>query len=257
MKYTNKNELPDYVVGWLKNDEYDYESDTISATKLIAPPRQYALYKLHADDLEIDVSDLIASRYGTAIHAAFEQIEFENIEQEKRMYCEIEVDGKVFKLSGKFDMLKLLPDGTHKLIDIKSTSVWSYIYGSKTEDYIKQLSIYKFLGNKNGYNIGSDADICMIFTDWNKTKAATSLDYPPLRIAIKPIVLWDDQKTEDFIKERLRLFIAAEKELPECTPKELWENRGKVKRCEYCMARKFCKQFEQLLAQGKVDGRYV
>ena len=43
-------------------------------------------------------------------------------------------------VSGKYD---LVLDG--QLSDYKSTSVWTYIYGSKVEDYIKQGSIYKWL----------------------------------------------------------------------------------------------------------------
>ena len=259
MKYTNKNKLPNYVEAWLRNDQYDHESDTISATKLISPARQHALYKLHADELEMDVSDLIASRYGTAIHSAFEALDIPGIEQEKRLYHEIEVDGNKFKISGKFDMLKTMPDGTKRLVDLKSTSVWSYIYNSKNEDYIKQLSIYKYLGNKNGYNIGTKAEICMVFTDWNKAQAKKSADYPSIRIAVKEITLWDDQVTEDYIKLRLRLFKNAEKNIQDvtCSTKELWMNKGIAKRCGYCMARKFCDQYKELMKDGHIEGRYV
>jgi len=254
MKYTNKENYPGYVMAWLQNDQYDYEEGVVSATRLISPARQYALYKKHYDELEIDVSDLIASKYGTAIHAAFEDLDIPKIEQETRLYVEVEVEGEKYKISGKFDMLQDLGDGTKKLIDLKSTSVWSYIFDSKRDDYVKQLSIYKFLANKNGYNVVNYADICMIFTDWSGTRARTNANYPKTRIAIKPIELWDDTKTEEYIIGRLKEFKqAVEKELPRCTTQELWENKGKYKRCGYCMARKFCSQCRELIDQGYVE----
>ena len=45
MKYTNKRDFPDFVVEWLKHDEYDYDENAFSATTLMQPPRSYALKK--------------------------------------------------------------------------------------------------------------------------------------------------------------------------------------------------------------------
>jgi len=230
MRYTNKHNLPEYVKLWLESDDYDYKEGIVSATTLIAPARQYALYQWHKDKLEIDISELIASRYGTAIHSAFEVVDMPNIIKEQRLFHELEVNGKKFNISGKFDMLADTDKDKQKLVDIKSTSVWSYIFSSKVEDYVKQLSIYKYLGNKNGYNIGCHAEICMVFTDWSKKKAKQDINYPSLRVAIKPIVLWKDEDTEAFIRARLELLDAAvEKriELPECSQKELWQKEDK------------------------------
>ncbi|UKI34093.1 MAG: hypothetical protein L6W00_12240 [Lentisphaeria bacterium] len=73
MKFTNKFNLPRHICDWLAFDEYDYNPDTISATTLIGPARAWALKRLNADNLTMDYSDLLAVRYGTAIHDSLEK----------------------------------------------------------------------------------------------------------------------------------------------------------------------------------------
>ncbi len=231
MRYTNKYNLPDYVVEWLENDLYDFEEGVISATRLLAPPRQFVLNHRFKDELEMDISDIIPSRYGTAIHDSVDKVKLTNCMQEERLYTNIEINGKIFKLSGKFDIIKDMDKPIRKLVDIKSTSVWSYIYDSKTKDYEAQLSIYRYLANKNGLNVGKDAEILMVFTDWSRKRSELNSTYPETRIKVKPIKLWSEKDTEEYIKFRLSLFDKCldmdEKELPECTDEELWRDKPK------------------------------
>lgn len=231
MRYTNKHNFPDYVVEYLKHDEYDYEEGVISATRLLAPPRQFVLNHRFKDKLEMDISDIIPSRYGTAIHDSVDKVNLTNCKQEERLYTEIVVGDRVFKLSGKFDIIKDMDKPVQKLVDIKSTSVWSYIYDSKTKDYQAQLSIYRYLANKNGLNVGLDAEILMVFTDWSRKRSETSTNYPETRMKIKPIKLWSEKETEEYIKFRLSLFDKCldmeEPDLPECTDEELWRDKEK------------------------------
>lgn len=297
MKHTNKNNFPDFVVEWLKHDDYDYDANTMSATTLMQPPRAYALSRQNWEDLEIDVSDVIASRYGTAIHDSVEKVKLTNCKQEQRLR-----KGIMNKtVTGKFDILKKVGNDSWELIDVKSTSVWSYIYGSKDEEYIKQLSIYRWLAIENGYNVIPEAKIWMIFTDWSQERARKSEEYPNTRIAIKPISLWNEDQTMKYIGERITLLDAAVKmkqeDMPKCTDEELWAQadvwqimkegrktavkncetedqaneyigamdpkarekisinlrKGGVKRCKYCIARKFCTQYQDLVIQGRID----
>lgn len=235
MIHTNKHGLPHYAQTWLENDNYDYEPDVISGTKLLSPARQYALYKRHYDELETDISDLVASTYGTALHDSVENVKIKGAEQETRLYAYVEVDGKTFKISGKFDILLDMDKEVQKLVDVKSTSAWAWVDCKKEIEYIKQLSIYRFIANSGEnakkYNIGEDAEIMMVFTDWSKGTARRKPDYPQLRIAIKKIKLWDHATTEAYIKERLRLFRAAEESpeetMMECPDKELWKDNDK------------------------------
>jgi hypothetical protein len=230
MIYKNKHNLPGYLKDWLESDNYDYDENTVSATSLLSPARQFALFRLYGDELEVDVADMVASRYGTSIHDSFEKVPMENTDKEKRVYHTFNIDGEEYKLSGKFDMIIDTDKEVQKLVDIKSTSVWTFIYGSKDEDYVKQLSIYRYLANKNGYNVGDDAEICMVFTDWSKSRAKKERNYPNLRVAIKPIKLMSVEDTELFIIQRLKAFQTALKNkdnLPLCTDEELWKEEDK------------------------------
>lgn len=228
MIWTNKFNLPHYAAEWLMHDEYVYEEGVVSSTRLLAPARQFALYKWNWDNLQMDVSEMIAARYGTAIHDSIEKVKLNGCAQEQRLYTTIDINGQAYKISGQFDILKDINLEMQKLVDVKSTSVWSYIYNSKEQDYVKQLSVYRYIGNKNGYNIGRHAEIFMIFTDWSKSRAKKDVNYPQLRISIKPIVLWDDEATEKYIIERLTEFDKAVKckpeELSKCSDEELWKD---------------------------------
>lgn len=232
MEFTNKYDLPKYVVDWLTYDNYDYEEGTISATGLMSPPRQYALKSKYKEELKMDCSDLIAARYGTAIHSGFEVVPMVNVDKEKRMYKEIVVGKEIIKLSGKPDIILNINLPEQKLVDIKSTSVWGYILGSKAQDYQKQLSIYRYLAKYSGYNI-TEAEVCMIFTDWSKTRAKEKDDYPQTRIKVMPIILWSIEETEKYILERLSILMEAknthENCLPYCTEEELWRKPTEYK----------------------------
>lgn len=246
MKYTNKYGYSKLIEEWLKNDEYDYDANTISCTTLLLPPRIYALKVLNNDKLEIDVDSLIPSKIGTAIHQSIEQVNLPNHIKEIRL--KTIVDGMV--ITGKFDDMEKLEDGTYNLCDNKTTSTYTYINNSKIEDYIIQLSVYRFLAYRNGYIVNEKANINYIFTDWRKADIGKIKGYPESRIKDNnPILLWDIERTEKWIKERIKLFKNALIELPLCDDKDLWINpkTGKSNRCnQYCVCRPFCEQAKQM-----------
>ena len=268
MKYINIHGLPEIFERWLTHDEYDYHPGIFSATRLLKPTRMVVLEKRHEDELESDISDLIAAQYGTALHQSFEKIEFPDCIQEKRFFAE--VDG--YKVSGKPDLLQIA-DGIFKLGDLKSTSVWAVVFNDKEEDYIKQLSIYRWLimnGECEEYLgdvptlVSRDGTIYFMFT-------AT-----------------DD--TEFYIKGRLgaihHYLENPSESLPRCTRKELWQKpwimkKGRktpvkkfqdeddahnfldqmdelthylewspVQRCNYCSVTRWCDQFKEMDADG-------
>lgn len=227
MKFTNKFNLPAYLVDWLKNDDYDYNHDplTISATSLLKPTRASILTDRHVEALEIDVSDLIASRYGNAIHDSIERIETPGVSKEKRVSRTIEVAGVTFTVTGKYDLLVQEGD-SHRIRDIKTTSVWAFIYGGKDEDYRGQLSIYRWLLSDK-MKVEPTAYIDFFFTDWQSSKARNEADYPKRRI--NPgykIDLLSLEDTEAMIRTKLAELVkyasVEDDELPFCTKKELW-----------------------------------
>ena len=293
MKYTNKRNFPDFVFEWLTADYYDYDQNALSATTLMQPPRAYALKKQNWENLEIDVEDLIASRYGTAIHDSVEKVNLTGCKQEERL--KKAVKNKI--ISGKYDILKEISDKRWQLIDVKSTSVWTIIYGSRDEDYITQLSIYRWLAVQNNYQVIQKGKIWLIFTDWSAKKAKEDPEYPQTRIMVKEVDLWGDEETLKYIGKQMDLLektaAMEQNDMPKCTNEELWasgeswavmkdggkraikvhktekaalehkdtmdptyhiEHRpGKVARCKYCMARKFCNQYQELIEEGRSE----
>lgn len=215
MKFTNKFNLPQHICNWLSRDDYDYVPGTISATTLIGPARAWALKQQFADSLERDYSDMLALRIGTAIHDSLEKAAaFGEYTAEERFFA----DFMSFRISGKMDAII---DGVIR--DIKTTSVWKIIYG-EFDDYIKQLSIYKWLLAKNGIETADYGVIDFFFTDWKKSDAAKGGNYPPIRFREQRIELWPVDQTEAYIAERLEEFVFAKSLLPRCTREELWQS---------------------------------
>lgn len=292
MKYTNIHNLDPIVRQWLELDSYDHIEDVFSATQLLKPTRMIVLEKQHETELETDITDLIASRYGTALHDSFEKLNLPDCIQEQRFFAE--VDGQ--KISGKPDILQK-KGKQYILWDIKSTSVWTWVNHSKDEEYINQLSIYRFLICDGGKKVNREAKIIFLFTDWSKSKAKQSASYPKLRVHVENIKLMTSDETREFISDKLKdinnHINTPEPDLPLCTPDELWQKDdkwavmregrkiavrvwdsendchrqmkdlrkghhyiefrpGKVNRCGYCLVRKWCSQFKELEAEGRI-----
>jgi hypothetical protein len=292
MSINNKTNLPKPIVDWLSYDEYDHESDTISATKLLQSPRQVLLEKRHQNEIEIDVSERMSSKFGTAIHNSFE-LAFKNrpeYRQEERHYKIVNIDGTEFKVSGKFDFIL-----DNVIYDIKTTSTWTYVFGSNDQKYIEQLSIYRWLLQDDIY-IENTFKILFVFTDWSKSKAKQDKSYPQFRSLEKEYELMSIEETEEFVRERLKNIMISldlpDSELPYCTDEELWKDqdtfavfkkrgakratkvfnnldeamkyqreqscfniehrKGGVNACNYCNVKKFCNQYKMLESQGLI-----
>lgn len=245
-KITNRIGMSLPIAVWCAVDGYDYSEDesVISATSIMKPIRQIILGRRYKDSVkEVDVEDLISTSMGTALHDSVENawknkdkvIEaltnmgymntediYDGITFEKRTIKDI--DG--YKISGKFD---LVFQGI--VADIKSTSTWTYIFGSKDDDYRLQMSIYRWLNpeliiNDYGY-------IEFIFTDWSAVKAKQDSKYPQARVMTKKIRLLSIKDTEAWLKDKIKLISINESveddKLPECTPEELWQTETKWK----------------------------
>jgi len=272
MKYQNELRLPTYVVDWLKFDEYDHSVDpfTVSATGLMKPVRAHYLAMRHADELEMDVSELLAAKYGTAIHDSFSKIQTEGVLKEQRVTKQLLVNGTTYTISGKFDILEL-QNNKWTIRDIKTTSVWAYIYGGKDDDYSKQLSVYRWLLNNNplleGKELNDIACIDFLFTDWQSSKAKQDPDYPQHRI--NPgykINLMTLAETEEYIFGRVSMFDSfrnvKDDDLPACSKEELWstEDTFAVFSKENKRATKVCsseQEAQMYIVDKKVKNAYI
>jgi len=275
-KYTNNENISLPLAVWLMNDDYDYDgrSNVISATSLLKPIRQLVLQKQNKDlDKTVDISNLVSSRMGSAIHAIAEEawtnpdnvvkalkalgmsniIERININPEDNELTDTDIPVYVeqrhekelnnFIISGKYD---LILNGT--LSDYKSTSVWTYIYDSNALKYTQQGSIYKWLAPERITD--THMEIQFIFTDWSSAAALRDPKYPQSRVMTKRYPLWSVEQTEQYIKEKLsklqELIDTPQEQLPVCTKEELWESDTKYKYFKNPKGTRATKNFDTL-----------
>lgn len=170
--------------------------------------------------LENIVSELEKAVKKADTEAVFEK---HKILFEKRFFADIEVDGVTVKISGQIDQFNL---ETGEISDYKLTSRWVAIDNGKDE-WTQQQNIYAWLLYKNGYK-ATKAYIEAIFRDWSKSQAARDSSYPQSQVQSFPIELWDLNKTEAFIKDRVRQHLEARKQTDElklevCSSEDRWE----------------------------------
>lgn len=251
LKYVNNSDIPLAIAVFLATDNYDHEEGVLSATSLIKPVRQLVLEKRIKDSEEYeepkqDLSSLLASRMGTAIHDAIErswtvnpQLALKALGYPARVIDKIRVNPEVaepntipvyleqrsykqvgnFKVSGKFDFV-----GDGMVQDFKSTGVFTYTHQSNADKYILQGSIYRWL---NPEIITKDVmQIHYIFTDWNKMDAMRTPGYPVARTITQKFKLLSYDQTDHYVRSKLRLIEeladAPDEKIPECTDEDLW-----------------------------------
>lgn len=245
---TNNTNIPMPLAVWLASDEYLYSEDPnlVSATTLLKPIKSLVLGRLSSEQATIDISEVIASRLGTAIHSSVEKawlntnlvdvltsmgypskliqkIKVNPIsitEDDIPIYLEKRVNKKIdgFTISGQFD---IAIDG--HLYDVKSTGTFGYMNQSNATKYIQQASIYRWLNP----DIITDNifSILYVFTDWSSVKAKQETNYPKSRLLEQKFSLMSLQETENFIKNKLALvkrYTTNPHELPDCTDEDLW-----------------------------------
>lgn len=255
-KFTNGTSVPLSMAVFLATDNYDHEDHTISATALLKPIRQLILAsRVPQEQQLVDITSLVKSRMGSAIHDAIERSWVENHQQsmlalgypervakrvlvnpephevtedvipvylEQRSYREI----MGYTVSGKFDFV-----GEGRVEDFKSTSVNTWINDNKTDDYQLQGSIYRWL---NPEIITQDhMAIQFLFTDWFPGRAKADPKYPQRPVEQKLIPLLPIEETEAFIRNKLtqiqKYQNSPEELLPLCNDKELWRTEPQFK----------------------------
>jgi hypothetical protein len=249
--YTNQKNYPLPIAIWLANDEYvrSTDSKTISVTTLLKPLKELVLAPRVPEDekLPIDVSGLISSRLGTAVHDAITKAwksdphrlmsyldipkgtigkivvngEPEHLPEDSiPVYTEIRTTKSLgdWTVTGEFDL-----SFNGYPIDFKTTKTFTYVNNTSDEDYIKQLSMYAWLNPD--IITSSTGSIIYIFTDF-KPYEAKNPNYPNDPIVEKKFNLIPPHQIEGWINNKLGLlehyYDMDQKELPACTPEELW-----------------------------------
>lgn len=308
--------LPLPIQVWLAADAYEGKNDNthISATTLLKDSHKIVLENQIGNELDISDEGLLnmfASKRGTAIHSALENVwtndnlrnkaldalglkELKeriviNKHKENPNQIEIWLEQRSYKtiddmtVNGQFDMVM---DG--QVVDYKNTSVFTYMHGSKIEDYKLQGSIYRWLNP----NLITDDKIKIIYImhDWTSRDAKINPNYPQMPIIAVDYDLYSLDYIENFIKNKIQEIKNGG--APECVASlklsdPVWQyfsksdskkaaknftnqadanhyvmtkGKGFIKMkpqkatgCKYCKARSICKQYADLLLKGLVD----
>lgn len=260
---TNTHDISLVMSVWLAHSEYDNGAhkfpgmDVISATALIKPMRQLILSRrVPMEENKHDVADFIASKMGTAIHDSVEKtwtkyskeaLTSLGYTQKQIAKVKINPDPETVKpddfpiyleqrffrqfnhhiiISGQSDQIV-----NGELNDIKTTSVFGYLKGSKEEDYRLQGSIYRWL--RPDLITRDTMKIQFVFTDWQKSMINTIPNYPKLKLHKMSVDLMSLKETENWIRRRINQIYeyqdAPQSELPLCSDKELWRSDPKYK----------------------------
>ena len=223
MIITNKHNLPQTFVNVIERPTYSKGKAHLSATEIINSPQIVTLKHKHWDEIEVDASEMVWSLFGSAVHGILEHGKGKNHIVEERMHTTL--DG--WNLSGAIDLQEVDEDGGIHIRDYKVTGAWSV--RNEKQDWHDQLNVYAWLVEKVKGKQVKSLQIIAIIRDWAAREAAVKEDYPQAPIATIDIPLWDMEKREAFVMERLNLHATAYfesdsgGELPACTPEEMWE----------------------------------
>lgn len=223
MIITNKFNLPQTFVNIMKRPTYSKGRAHLSATEIINSPRIVLLRKKFEDKIEMDVTEMVWSIFGTAIHGVLEHGKDENHLVEERISTNL--DG--WNISGAIDLQMINEDGSITINDYKTCAAWSVM--NEKIDWEYQLNIYAWLVEKVKQVPVTKLEIVAVIRDWSRRDAATKINYPDAPIKVIPINLWPFEEREKFIQDRITLHSNAlfesetGEELPPCTSEEMWE----------------------------------
>jgi len=200
-------------------DYYSKGASSYSVTELMSPPKIRRLRERHDAAIETDVSDMLWSMLGSALHVVAERGATPGWISEERLFHEI--DGVV--ISGAIDLQEETPFGIG-IIDYKFTSAWAVM--QEKEEWTQQLNIYKWLVETVKQRKVVGLKICAMVRDYSKHDLREA--YPAAPICVIDVPLWDSVKTEMYIRERLEMHRESkmradfEEDLQNCSNEERW-----------------------------------
>lgn len=235
MKITNRLNLPRPIIRALEADPYDGPGPhgrEISVSQLIGPPQIRSLMAEHESEVEQDASDMLHALLGTAFHAVLARGAHPSEVIERRFA--VHVNG--WTVSGQVD--RYLPD-KGLLQDWKTCSAWKVMLGGNS-DWEAQLNCYAWILRKLGRKVERLEVVAFLKDLAEVRKTAKRRNLPESDVVVLAIPLWEQEKAETFVRERVAAHEAALTGKPApCSPVETWGG----KRCEkYCPVRHFCPQ---------------
>lgn len=227
MNIINDRNYPEEVIIAMQKDFYDGAgSNTFASPSSLNEPAKMFWCKKEITDgnRPVQASSLFAILEGNMRHSFFEQAltGHPDYKVEERLFSTINVDGRDFKISGKFDLTKL---STKNIRDWKSMKVAKY----QVKDFSHfefQQNVYKWLWEKNGMKI-KKLTLLILLKDWDQIKAIKDRSLPKGEAFEHELPVWSTEKIESELKDRIRNLIKWEHvkpiEIPECSMEERWQ----------------------------------
>lgn len=256
MKYTNRYNISGPITRAIENDPYEKGGADFSVTELISPARACALEEKHSDALVEDFSKRIWALFGQGVHSILERGKRPGVDIVETRYFGT-FEGK--SVSGKIDFLET---DTGTLYDFKTSKAYPFTNkGGKglKPMWIQQLNMQLELLRMNGL----DANVLKLdglvrdFDEkckdpFNKQKHMPG--YPLCASISVNIPVWPRERTQNFIKERVRAHMKARvQELPNCSAEETWS--GLRCRDGYCIVAQVCDQYQQSKKTGLIANK--
>jgi len=235
--------LPEIIYEYLKTQFYDTEraGDSFSATAMLRPVQEIILTRRHNDEIIVKASDLVWSILGSSTHAVLEKGFDGKYQQEERVFKIVEG----IPVSGKFDLIK-----DNAINDFKVTTVYRVTFGYSEEDWIKQLSTYRWLMYPTRI-LSDEGKIIAILRDWN-AKEVDNIGYPAFPMLEIKLKLMSYEDTEAMVTEKIldikKALELKDEELPACTLEDRWYSfkERRCKKCDkYCQVKDFCCQIKR------------
>jgi len=256
MKVTNKHNVPETLMTLATREYYSKGASQYSVTELMSPPRIRRLRDKYIDKIEQDVSDMLWSLLGSALHVVMERSITEGYIMEERLF--VNVDDVT--ISGQIDLQKETPDG-YEIIDYKFTSAWA-VMQDKIE-WEQQLNVYKWLVENTTHRKVSKLQICALIRDFSRHERKEG--YPSAPVHMVDIPMWSHEKAQKYVEVRLSMHREAKmhadfgEDLQPCSDEERWQRETiyAVKREGRKTAIKLFKSIEEANELAEKEKGYV
>ena len=219
MQVTNVHNVPEPLMTLAKREYYSKGNAQYSVTEIMSPPKIRRMREKYDGEIKQDVSQMLWSLLGSALHVVMERGETPGWTKEERLFAM--VDG--VQISGAID-LQEETEGGIVIHDYKLTSAWSVM--QEKQEWIEQLNIYKWLVETVKRRKVVGLKICSFIRDYSNHDRRS--EYPAAPIWMIDIPMWDSVKTEMYIRERLEMHrnakLAADfgEDLQNCSNEERW-----------------------------------
>ena len=219
MRITNKFDLPECFERFDQLHAHDKGGAKYSVTEIIDSPLIPKLRALHADQLEVDISERVFSILGTAVHNILENGSPEGALTERKMY----IDMCDVKISGTMDLITPLPFNKFRISDYKTVGGYALTLNQEPKkEWVEQLNSYCYIAEENGFDV-TELEIIAIVRDWSARKWTRTNGYPEVPIVRIPIPNWGVEKQSEFLLERVKRHEGNSVKSATCSREERWE----------------------------------